>query len=300
MRRVEYFVEPEACQWVVGRCQMASLSERDSKTWIRPSTGRPTIALAELWRYRELAFFLIWRDVKVRYKQTALGVTWAVVQPVASMLVFALFFGRLAGMPSDGVPYALFSLAALVPWALFAQGMSQAANSVIGSADLIQKVYFPRLVIPIAAVGAGVVEFFFGFAVLVGMMPFYGVRPTGRALWLPVFVVLALAASLAVGLWLAALSSRYRDVRHLVPFLSQLWLFATPVAYPSSLVPPTWRPLYGVNPMVGVIDGFRWALLGTETGPGPTLAVSVAVTLVILVTGALYFRRMERVVADVV
>lgn len=279
---------------------MASLSERDPTTWIRPSTGRPTIALAELWRYRELAFFLTWRDVKVRYKQTVLGVTWAVAQPVASMLVFALFFGRLAGMPSDGVPYPLFSLAALVPWTLFAQGMSQAANSVVGSADLIQKVYFPRLIIPVAAVGAAVVDFVCGFAVLVGMMPFYGVYPTARVLWLPAFVVLALAASLAVGLWLAALSTRYRDVRHLVPFLSQLWLFATPVAYPTSLVPPTWRPLYGVNPMVGVIDGFRWALLGTETGPGSTLAVSVAVTLVILVGGALYFRRMERVFADVV
>jgi lipopolysaccharide transport system permease protein len=269
-------------------------------TWIRSSTGRPTLDLIDLWQYRELAYFLIWRDIKVRYKQTVLGVAWAILQPLASMLVFALFFGRLAGMPSDGVPYPIFSLAALVPWALFAQGMSQAANSVVGSGELIHKVYFPRLVIPIAAVGAGLVDFLFGFLVLIAMMPFYGVLPTVHVLWLPVFVLLALAASLGVGLWLAALSARYRDVHHLIPFLTQLWFFATPVAYPSSLVPQAWRPLYGVNPMVGAIDGFRWALLGVDTGPGLTIAVSVAVTLGILVTGALYFRRMERIFADVV
>ena len=269
-------------------------------TWIQASTGRPTLNLIDLWHYRELAYFLIWRDVKVRYKQTVLGVAWAILQPLASMLVFALFFGRLAGMPSDGVPYPIFSLAALVPWALFSQGMSQAADSVVGSGELIQKVYFPRLVIPIAAVGAGVVDFLLGFLVLVAMMPFYGVRPTMHALWLPLFVLLALAASLGVGLWLAALSARYRDVRHLIPFMTQLWLFATPVAYPSSLVPEAWRPLYGINPMVGAIDGFRWALLGVDTGPGLTIAVSVAVTLGILIGGALYFRRMERIFADVV
>jgi lipopolysaccharide transport system permease protein len=269
-------------------------------TWIRSSTGRPTLNLIDLWRYRELAYFLIWRDVKVRYKQTVLGVAWAIIQPLASMLVFALFFGRLAGMPSDGVPYPIFSLAALVPWALFSQGMNQAANSVVGSEELIQKVYFPRLVIPIAAVGTGVVDFLFGFLILIAMMPFYGVLPTVHTLWLPLFVLLALAASLGVGLWLAALSARYRDVRHLIPFLTQLWLFATPVAYPSSLVPEAWRPLYGLNPMVGAIDGFRWALLGVDTGPGLTIAVSVAVTLGILIGGALYFRRMERIFADVV
>ena len=272
----------------------------ESITWIRSSRGQRSLDLVELWQYRELVYFLIWRDVKVRYKQTVLGVAWAVVQPLASMLVFTLFFGRLAGLPSDGVPYPLFALAALVPWALFAQGLSQAAASVVGSEDLIQKVYFPRLVIPIAAVGAGAVDFVFGLLVLLAMMPFYGLLPSVHVVWLPLFVVLALAASLGVGLWLAALGARYRDVRHTIPFLAQLWLFATPIAYPSSLVPERWRPLYGVNPMVGVVEGFRWGLLGVDTGPGLTIAVSVAVTLGILVGGALYFRRMERIFADVV
>lgn len=272
----------------------------ESITWIRSSRGQRPLDLVELWQHRELVYFLIWRDIKVRYKQTVLGVAWAVVQPLASMLVFTLFFGRLAGLPSDGVPYPLFALAALVPWALFAQGLSQAAASVVGSEDLIQKVYFPRLVIPIAAVGAGALDFVFGLLVLVAMMLGYGLLPSVHVLWLPLFVVLALAASLGVGLWLAALGARYRDVRHTIPFLTQLWLFATPIAYPSSLVPERWRPLYGVNPMVGVVEGFRWGLLGVDTGPGLTIAVSVAVTVGILVGGAVYFRRVETIFADVV
>jgi lipopolysaccharide transport system permease protein len=285
----------------IASSQLPDTPQRDEpKTWIRSSTGLPTLNLIDLWRYRELAYFLIWRDVKVRYKQTVLGVAWAIIQPLATMLVFALFFGRLAGMPSDGVPYPIFSLAALVPWTLFAQGMIQAANSVVGSEDLIQKVYFPRLVIPVAAVGSSVVDFTFGFIVLVGMMPFYGVLPSVNVVWLPLFILLALTASLGTGLWLAALTVRYRDVRHTIPFLTQLWLFVTPVAYPSSLVPESWRPLYGVNPMVGVVEGFRWALLGVDTGPGPTIAVSVAATLAILLGGAVYFRRMEKIFADVI
>jgi lipopolysaccharide transport system permease protein len=278
----------------------ASPPEMTPTIVIRPSAGRPTLNLIDLWHYRELAYFLVWRDVKVRYKQTVLGVAWAILQPLAGMLVFALFFGRVAGMPSDGAPYPIFTLTALVPWALFAQGVSQAASSVLANRDLIQRVYFPRLLMPMAAVGTGVVDFLFGFLVLIGLMPFYGVRPTMRAAWLPLFVLLALAGSLGVGLWLAALSARYRDVHHLIPFLTQLWFFMTPVAYPSSLVPEAWRLLYGVNLMVSVVDGFRWTLLGLDAGPGLSIAVSVAVTLGILIGGALYFRRVERFLADVV
>jgi lipopolysaccharide transport system permease protein len=269
-------------------------------TWIRSSRDLAPLDLGRLWQYRELVYFLVWRDVKVRYKQTVLGVAWALVQPLASMLVFALFFGHLAGVPSDGVPYPVFSLAALVPWTLFAQGLTQAASSVVGSEDLIRKVYFPRLVIPVAAVGSSVVDFALGLLVLLGLMPFYGVWPTIHAVWLPGFVLLALGTAVGTGFWLAALSARYRDVRHTIPFLTQLWLFVTPVAYPSSLVPEAWRPLYGINPMVGVVDGFRWALLGVETGPGPALVVSVGVVAVLLIGGALYFRRMETTFADVI
>jgi lipopolysaccharide transport system permease protein len=281
---------------------MTDVADRDASTpttWISPSHGWAAVDLPELWRYRELIYFLIWRDVKVRYKQTALGIGWALLQPLASALIFALFFGRLAGMPSDGVPYTLFSLAALVPWTLFANGLNQAANSVVGSGGLISKVYFPRLVIPIAAVGAGLVDFALAFLVLMGAIPLYGILPTIRIAWLPLFVVLALGVALGAGLWLSALCARYRDVHHTLPFLTQLWLFATPVAYPSSLVPEPWRALYGVNPMAGVVEGFRWALLGTGTGPGLLIAVSATVASILLLGGAMYFRRVERVIADV-
>ena len=267
---------------------------------VRSSGASRSLGLSELWRYRELVHFIVWRDVKVRYKQTVLGVAWAVLQPLASMLIFALIFGRLAGMPSDGVPYPIFALAALVPWTLFAQGMTQASGSVVASEDLIRKVYFPRLVIPVAAVGSSVVDFTIGFVVLIGLMWFYGIVPGLPALWIPALVLLAVVTAVAVGLWLAALTTRYRDVRHVLPFLTQLWFFATPVAYPSSLVPATWRPLYGLNPMVGVIDGFRWALLGADTRPGPTVAVAVIAVLILLLGGAAYFRRAERILADVI
>ena len=267
---------------------------------VRSAGASRSLGLQELWRYRELVHFIVWRDVKVRYKQTVLGVAWAVLQPLASMLIFALIFGRLAGMPSDGVPYPIFALAALVPWTLFAQGMTQASGSVVASEDLIRKVYFPRLVIPIAAVGSSVVDFTIGFAVLIGLMCFYGIVPGFPVLWIPALVLLAVVTAVAVGLWLAALTTRYRDVRHVLPFLTQLWFFATPVAYPSSLVPATWRPLYGLNPMVGVIDGFRWALLGADTRPGATVAVAVIAVLILLLGGAAYFRRAERILADVI
>jgi len=267
---------------------------------IAPSRGWVSLRLGELWAYRELLYFLVWRDVKVRYKQTVLGAAWAVIQPFFTMVVFSLFFGRLAGVPSDGIPYPIFSYAALVPWTFFANGLAQSANSLVGSANLIQKVYFPRLVVPISAVLAGVVDFALAFAVLLGMMLYFGTVPTANAIWLPALLLLAFVTALGVGLWLSALNVQYRDVRYTVPFLTQFWMFATPIAYSSSLLPEPWRTLYGLNPMVGVVEGFRWALLGTQTRPGPVVAASALAAGLLLVSGACYFRRMERTFADVV
>jgi lipopolysaccharide transport system permease protein len=267
---------------------------------IVPSTSWVSLKLRELWEYRELLYFLTWRDIKVRYKQTVLGAAWAIIQPASTMIIFTLFFGRLAKIPSDSVPYPLFSFAALVPWTFFANGLMQASNSLVSGAELIKKVYFPRLVIPLGAVISGVVDFVLAFLVLLGMMAFYGVRPTANVLWLPLFAMLALVASLGVGLWLSALNVQFRDVRYVVPFLIQIWLFATPIAYPSSMIPEPWRTLYGLNPMVGVVEGFRWALFNTDTSPGAIIALSTVMTLALLIGGAYYFRRMERNFADVV
>ncbi len=267
---------------------------------IRPSKGWIPLKLHEVWAYRELLYFLVWRDIKVRYKQTALGAAWAIIQPFFSMVVFSLFFGKLAKMPSDGIPYPIFAYAALVPWTFFANGLSQSANSLVDSANLIRKVYFPRLTIPIANVLSGLVDFALAFVVLVGMMLWYGIFPTGRIVWLPLFLLLALVTALAVGLWLSVLNVEYRDVKYTIPFLTQFWMFATPIVYPSSLLPEPWRTLYGINPMVGVVEGFRWALLDTKTAPGPMIAVSAVAALVLLVGGAYYFRRMEKTFADVV
>lgn len=269
-------------------------------TVIEPRRGWIRLDLREIWAYRELLFFLIWRDIKVRYKQTVLGAAWAVLQPFLTMIVFSLFFGRLAGVPSDDVPYPIFSFAALVPWTLFANGLTQSSNSMVSNANLIRKIYFPRLIIPSATVLSGLVDFSIAFLMLLGMMAFYGFAPTMNALWLPPLLLLALVSSLGVGLWLAALNVQFRDVRYTLPFLTQFWLFATPIAYPSSLLEEPWRTLYGLNPMVGVVEGFRWALLGTDTAPGPIITVSSAVAVLLLVSGALYFRRMERTFADVV
>jgi lipopolysaccharide transport system permease protein len=267
---------------------------------IAPSKGWVPLKLSELWEYRELLYFLVWRDIKVRYKQTALGASWAVIQPFFTMVVFSLFFGHLAKMPSDGIPYPIFSFAALVPWSFFANGLSQSSNSLVGSSNLITKVYFPRLIIPLASSFSGVVDFLIAFAVLIAMMLYYGLLPTLNVLWLPLFLLLAMVTSLGVGLWLSALNVEYRDVRFIVPFITQFWLFVTPIAYPSSLLPEPWHTLYGLNPMVGVVEGFRWALLGTKTAPGPIIAVSSAAAIVILITGAFYFRRMEKTFADIV
>jgi lipopolysaccharide transport system permease protein len=267
---------------------------------IEPSKGWVSLQLHELWEYRELLYFFTWRDIKVRYKQTALGAAWAIIQPFLTMVVFSLFFGRLANVPSDGIPYPIFSYAALVPWTFFANGLNQASTSLVASAHLIRKVYFPRLLMPICSVVSGIVDFVLAFTVLLGMMLYYNVIPTLSVFWLPLFLLLALVTSLAVSIWLSAINVQFRDVRYVVPFLTQLWLFATPIAYPSSLLPEPWRMLYSLNPMVGVVDGFRWALLGSAQRPGAMIIVSTLMALALLVTGAYYFRRMEKTFADFV
>ncbi len=268
---------------------------------IEPSRGWVPLRFRELWEYRELLYFLVWRDIKVRYKQTIIGAAWAIIQPFFTMVVFSLFFGKLANVPSDEIPYPIFSYAALVPWTFFANGLSQSSNSLVASANLIKKVYFPRLVIPISSVLSGVIDFALAFLVLLGMMLFYGIIPTVNVVWLPLFLLLALITSLGAGLWLSAMNVQFRDVRYAVPFLIQFWMFATPIAYPSSLIKDSLlRTLYGLNPMAGVVEGFRWALLGTETRPGPLIAASSLVALALLIGGLFYFRRMEKTFADVV
>jgi len=267
---------------------------------IRPSQGWSALNLRDLWRYRELVFFLTWRDISVRYKQTVLGAAWAIIQPFFTMVVFSVFFGRLGKVPSDGIPYPLFAYCALLPWQLFAFSLTEASNSLVANERLITKVYFPRLAIPLSATLAGLVDFAIAFVVLLGMLIFYDIRPTAAICFLPLFVLLAIVTALGVGLWLSALNVQYRDVRYTIPFLTQVWLFSTPVAYPSSLIPEPWRALYGLNPMAGVVEGFRWALLGTGNAPGPLLAVSILAALTVLVSGMFYFRRMERTFADIV
>jgi len=273
---------------------------------IAPSRGWTSLGLAAVWEYRELLYFLVWRDVKIRYKQTVLGAAWAVLQPLLTMVVFTIFFGKLANVGSDGLPYPIFSYAALLPWNFFAQGLTQSSGAIVGSSSLITKVYFPRLVIPIAGVLAGLVDFAIAFLVLIGMMAYYGIWPSASVVFLPLLLLLAIGAALGVGMWLSALNVEYRDVRYVVPFFVQMWLFVTPVIYPASRVMaeldklglPPW--LYGLNPMAGVVEGFRWALLGTGSPPPSVLLASTAVTLILLVSGAYYFRRMERTFADVV
>lgn len=271
-----------------------------AKIRLQPSHGWVSLGLREVWEYRELLYFLTWRDIKVRYKQTIFGASWAVIQPFFTMVVFSIFFGRLAGVPSDGIPYPIFSFAALVPWTFFSYALGNSANSMVGSGELIKKVYFPRLVVPIASTLSGAVDFALAFLVLLAMMALYGIWPTANVVFLPPLLLLALAASLGVGMAFSALNVQFRDVRHSISFLTQFWLFATPIAYPSSLLDEPWRTLYAVNPMVGVVEGFRWALLGADTAPGPMIIVSSAVALCLLVGSAFYFRRLERTFADVV
>jgi lipopolysaccharide transport system permease protein len=284
------------------RARKVLLSPADARPHIRiqPASGWTSLGLRELWNYHELLFYLIWRDIKVRYKQTALGATWAIIQPFFTMVVFSLFFGHLAKVPSDGVPYPLFSYAGLVPWTFFANGLSQSSNSLVESANLVKKIYFPRLSLPIATVLSGLVDLALALVMLLILMFAYGTYPTIRIVWLPAFLLLSITTALGVGFWISALNVKYRDFRYIVPFLTQIWLFMTPVPYSSSLLPEPWRTLYGLNPMAGVVEGFRWALLGLDTAPGALTLVSAGASATLLIGGAFYFRRVEKTFADLV
>jgi len=267
---------------------------------ITPPTRWWVLPLRELWDYRELLYFFVWRDIKVRYKQTAIGAAWAVLQPFLSMLVFSLFFGRLAHMQSEGLPYPVFSYCALLPWTYFAGALQHSTNIIVESQRLINKVYFPRLILPFSSVLAGLVDFGISFLMFFSLMIYYGVHPAITVVWLPAFLLLAMLTALGVGLWLSALNAIYRDVRYVLPFLVQFWFFASPVVYASSLVPARWRWLYGLNPMAGVIEGFRWSLTGRGDPPGRMVFVSAAVVIVVLLSGVAYFQKMETTIADVV
>ena len=266
---------------------------------IAPAGGWIPIRLSELWEFRELLYAFVWREVRVRYKQTALGVGWAVAQPLLTMVVFSVFFGKLAGVESDGIPYPVFTYCALLPWQLFAFALVESSNSVVTNQRLLTKVYFPKLLLPLSAVAVALVDFTVSFGVLLLLMAWFGMTPGPAALTVPLWALFAAMTATAASLWLSALNVRYRDIRYTVPFLTQIWLFVTPVAYPTSLVPEIWRPLYALNPMVGVVDGFRWALVGGDW-PGITVLVSAAVVVVCLVGGLIYFRRTERTFADLV
>jgi lipopolysaccharide transport system permease protein len=271
-----------------------------SEIVIEASRGWVSLKLRELWEYRELLFFLAWRDVKVRYKQASLGVAWAIIQPLMTMVIFSVIFGHLAKLPSEGIAYPVFSYAALLPWQLFSGALTRSGSSLVGNATLLTKVYFPRLIIPLSATIGGLLDFGISFLVLLGLMLFYGMAPTWSILWLPLLIVFTLMTALSVGLWLSALNVQYRDVQHLIPFIIQAWMYASPVAYSAELIPAgLWRFVYGLNPIAGVIQSFRWALLGAHP-PDEWILFSVGVVLMLLVTGLYYFRRMEKIFADVV
>lgn len=277
-----------------------SNNNNEEITIIKPSRGWLSIDFGELWHYRELLYFLVWRDIKVRYKQTVLGAAWAILQPFFTMVVFTLFFGNLAKIPSDGIPYPIFSFAALVPWTFFANGLTHSSASLVASANLLKKVYFPRLIIPISSVLSGIIDFALSFLVLIGMMLFYGITPGISLIYLPLLLLLVFSTSLGMGLWLTAMNVQFRDVQYTVPFLVQAWMFASPIAYSSNLLTGKWKAVYGLNPMAGAIEGFRWVLLGTKALSSSQILISSIVALFLLVSGALYFRRMERTFADVV
>lgn len=272
--------------------------EKKEKIIIKPKSGWVLINLGEIWKYRDLLYFLVWREVKVRYKQTILGAAWAVIQPFFMMVVFTLFFGKLAKIPSQGIPYPLFSYAALLPWMLFAEGINRSVNNMVHDTSLIKKVYFPRLIMPLAGIISPLIDFMISFVIFVGMMFYFGYIPTLRIVWLPAFLALAMITSLAAGTWLSAINVKYRDVRYAVPFIIQFWLFLSPVVYPSSLLPRAWTVIYSLNPMAGVIEGFRWVLLGTNP-PKSLMMTSALVIAFVLVSGVFYFRRMEKTFADV-
>jgi lipopolysaccharide transport system permease protein len=273
--------------------------KREPTIKIRPPKKWAPINFSELWHYRELLYSFVARDVKIRYKQTALGFLWAIIQPLFLMVVFTLFFGNLAKVPSEGIPYPLFTFAALIPWTLFAEGITRSTTSMVSNANIMTKVYFPRLIMPLSGILSPLVDFAIAFVILILMMAYYGFIPTIAIVLLPAFILLALLTSLAVGLWLSALNVKYRDFQYTIPFLIQLWLFASPVVYPASMLPESWQYVYALNPMVGVIEGFRWALLGTRP-PELLILVSVCVVIVLLIGGLFYFKRMEQYFADVV
>jgi len=270
-------------------------------TTLRPAKGWSMINLRDLWLYRELIFFMTWRDLKVRYKQTYLGVSWAVLKPFLTIVVFSIFFGNLAKVPSDGVPYPIFAFTALLPWELFANALSIASRSLVQNSHMITKIYFPRIILPLSSILAGLVDFLIAFVILIGMMLYFKI-PLTTAIWtLPLFLILTIVTALGVGLWLAALNVLYRDINYITPFLTQFWFFISPVAYPTSLLPSKWHLVYALNPMTGVVEGFRWALLGTAQGaPGPILLVSCLISILVLISGLIYFRRTERLFADMV
>ncbi len=269
--------------------------------YIKPSTGLAALNLRDLWTYRELVFFMIWRELKVRYKQTLLGAAWAIIQPVMTMVVFNFLFGKVAKVPTDGIPYPIFAYSALLPWGLFTTALNQASRSLTSNHNMISKVYFPRLVLPISSVLAGLVDFAISFVILVGLMIYYKITPTWTALWaLPFFLLLAILTALGVALWLSAINVKYRDVNYALPFLTQFWMFITPVAYSAKVISDQWQIVYSLNPMAGVVNGFRWALLGSGSGPNAALWVSVAISMLVLVGGLFYFRNMERTFADTI
>ena len=273
---------------------------KPNQTIIEPPRGFFDLNLRELGTYHELLFFLVWRDIKVRYRQTVLGVTWAILQPLLTMVIFSVIFGNFAKLPSDGVPYPIFTFTALLPWQLFSTSLSHSSESVVGESRLLTKIYFPRLIIPLSSVGAGVVDFLLSFLILIGLMIYYAIPFSWKIAVMPLFILLVLLSALAVGLWLSALNVQYRDVRHTVPFLVTAWMYATPIAYSASLVPERWRVLYGLNPMVGVVEGFRWMLLDKPFPDIRMFIVSTVVILVLLFSGLVYFKRMENYFADVI
>jgi lipopolysaccharide transport system permease protein len=276
------------------------MTERDVYV-VRPSKGLAgSFRLGDIWQYRELLYFLTWRDIKVRYKQTVLGALWAIIQPFFTMIVFTVFFGKLAKIPSDGIPYPIFAFCALLPWQLFSFSLTQSSNSLVAERNLITKVYFPRLIVPIASVIAGLVDFAIAFVVLLAMMVYYDIAPTTKIFVLPILIAFAVLTALAVGIWLSALNVKYRDVRYTIPFLTQFWLFASPVAYSSSLLPENWRWVYGINPMAGVIEGFRWAMLDRELALSGMVGISVLIVIALFLGGLYYFRSVERVFADII
>jgi lipopolysaccharide transport system permease protein len=278
----------------------AALGSQGALVRIGPPRGWLDLNLNELWAFRELLYFFIWRDLKVRYKQTVIGIAWAVIQPFSTMVLFTFFFGKLAKLPSEGMPYPIFYYSALLPWIYFASALTQATNTMVEHQHIITKVYFPRLILPLSAVLSGLVDLAIACVVLVGLMLVYGIVPRITMLLLPLFVGFAVVTAFGVGLWLSALNALYRDVRYAVPFLVQFWMFASPVVYPSSLVPERWQWLYGLNPVAGVIEGFRWALMGQGSPPNVLLLASIAAVLLVLLTGVVYFQRMESTIADVV